>query len=183
MICIRLHTDGALGMLKLFGGLLDRIFVLACALIFALIPHFYQSYTQRLGGHAAELQIQLENLRSIAQISGREIEEYIQKFINSSDPDIVLQGEFMEAMQKRSMQISAAYMAMIRANAFSRPTQFIQHFQFDIAKKTLMNFQPGITFSSETGVYTLFGVLLSYLFSFLIKKMTKLTQSPNFISR
>jgi len=161
-------------MSNLLRGLIDRIFVVIGAIFFAQAPHFFQAYTQRLGGHMAELQIQISALRSAAERSGKGFEEYIHKLVTHFDPDVILQGEFIQSMQSRFTDISSAYSAMVHATPLSRPFQFFQHLQLDVVKMTAQDFQFGLAFTLESGIYALIGMAVGYLLYFGIRTVLRL---------
>src|ERR1700679_1329642 len=83
------------------GSLLDRLCVVIGAFIGSQIPQFMQQYTQRLAGHVDALQRLLNQLRQMASLSNKTLEQYIQKFKDTSDSDFVHQGEFMQGILSR----------------------------------------------------------------------------------
>lgn len=156
-------------MFNLLRGFIDRIFVVIGAIFFAQAPHFFQAYTQRLGGHMAELHKQISFLRSAAEKSDKSLEEYIYKFISHTDSDIALQGEFMQSMQMRFTDISSAYSAMIHSTVLSRPFEFLHYIKVDVVKMTLQDFQFGLAFTAESGFYALIGMGVGYFLYSLIR--------------
>jgi hypothetical protein len=62
------------------------------AFVASQIPEFIQQYTQRLAGHVNELYRLLNQMRQVASYSNKTLDQYIQKFITSSDPDFARQG-------------------------------------------------------------------------------------------
>jgi len=156
-------------MFKALGGIIDRVFVVAGAVCFAQTPHFFQAYTQRLGGHVAELKIQSAYLHVSAQKTGKTVAEYVHKFLTHLDPDIALQGEFMQTMQERFVTISSAYHAMVDSTVLTRPFQFLRHVQWDVAQMTLKDFQFGLSLTLEAGLYALVGMGVGYLLFCLLR--------------
>lgn len=150
-------------MFRIVKGLIDRIFVVIGAVLFAQAPQFFNSYGQRLGGHMAELQRQISALQQAADRSGKGLAEYIHKFVNHSDPDVAMQGDFMQSMVARYSEISNAYLSLINADPWLRPFQFIYHLQPDITRMTLSDFQPGLSLTPESGIYALIGMGFGYL--------------------
>lgn len=150
-------------MVKLFQALFDRMFAVAGAVLFSQLPHFFQNYTQRLGGHLEEIKRQLFNLEQAAQKSGKTLPQYIEKFTVNSDQDIALQGEYMQSLISRFSDISRAYDGMALGAPWTRAFHFVQTLQFDIAKLTFNDFSFGLEFTPETGVYALVGMGIGIL--------------------
>ncbi len=51
----------------MIGSLIDRIFVVVGAFIFSQAPQFFSLYSQRLGGHVAELTLQIRAMEKVAE--------------------------------------------------------------------------------------------------------------------
>jgi hypothetical protein len=156
-------------MSKLLSGLIDRIFVVLGVMTFSQAPHFFYAYTQRLGGHLAELRMQISTLRIAAEKSGKSFEQYIDKFVTHKDPDIALQGEFMQSLLARFSDISEAYYSMVQTSSLGRPFHFFQFIQWDVAKMTVEDYQFGLSFTTESAIYALLGMGLGYLLFSVVK--------------
>lgn len=154
-------------MLPIVGSLLDRVFVVLGAFAFAQAPHFFQAYIQRLGGHMTELKMQMAVLQLSADKSGKTLDQYIHKFLNHSDTDIVAQGEFMDSIVSRFSDISDTYYLMTHSPPLSLPFNFLQSLHLEIAKMTLQDFSMGLDLTFETTIYAIVGMGIGYLtFSF-----------------
>jgi hypothetical protein len=160
------------------SSILDRIFALLGALLFSQFPFFIQQYTQQLAGHVAELQWQIGALAQLASQSGKSLEQYIQKFSNSIDPDFSLQGHFMQGLVQRFDRLSEGLQALQQATVWERPFIFIQYFHQSIASATYENFKPGLAFTVESAAYLLCGLLVGYLLYQLLCKGLTLILSP-----
>lgn len=158
-------------MFKVLDGLIDRIFAALGALVFAQVPSFFNAYNQRLGGHLSELQLQIASMQKAAQISGKGLQEYIQKFVAYNDVDVASQGGIMNGMLERFSQLTDAHQSLIHASPFTRPFFFVRHLQFDIAQKTLDDFQISLSFTLESGIYALIGMGAGYFLYTALKKM------------
>lgn len=156
-------------MLQWFGGLLDRICAVVGALAVSQIPLFIQQYKHQLSGHVAELQIQVDAMRQAASHSGKTLEQFIKKFVDSQDGDFSLQGEIMQSMVSRWHSLSDAFFALKDASLFTKPVVFALHFNPAIAKETMDSFVPGIPLSLEGGVYALIGIGVGYFVFYLVK--------------
>ncbi len=156
------------------SAIIDRLCVVAGALIFSQAPQFFSQYTQRLAGHAEEIKIHTAAIRYAAQKSGKELMEYVQKLSSHPDLDVSLQGEMMQNMMIRQVELSKSFLAMQDATPFTRPFLFLKYFNPDITKATLMQFQPGLVFSMEAMVYAVVGMgigfSLFHFFAFLCRK-------------
>ena len=160
-----------MALLKWIAGLMDRAFAVLGAVIFAQAPLFMQQYTQQLIGREAELKLQVEGMRNAAAISGKTLESFIKKFIDSGDTDFALQGEAMQAMIARWHHLSDALSAMQHSNLWSRPFAFIYHLNGDAFSSTLSNFHAGLPITIEGAVYALVGIGAGYLVFSLFRKI------------
>lgn len=157
-----------------FVGLLDRLFALVGALLFAQLPMFILQYTQQLAGRASELSMQLNSLHRIAEMNGKSLEQYFQKFINASDPDFIQQGVLMQKLSQRFYFLSQAEIDISNASVFSKPFVFFQHFDTEIARSTLQYFHFGIPISMEGFVYALAGLGFGCMVFYLISRFCKM---------
>ncbi len=150
-------------MLRLINGLLDRVCVVAGALIFSQAPQFIQQYTQRLGGHIAELKSQVEMIRQTAAFSGKNIEQYIHRFTSSPETDLEQQGLFLQRIVDRLATLSSAMHELQDAASLAKPFVLLGHFQLDVAQGTLQAFQPGLSLNAEGICYALMGIVIAHL--------------------
>lgn len=158
-------------MLKCICGLLDRICAVAGALLLSQLPLFMQQYIQQLSGHTEELQVQVEAIKAAATHSGKTLEQFIQKFIESSDIDFTRQGDIMLAMLNRWYTFSDAFSTLQTSSVFKRPFVFLSYFNLDIAKSTWHNYSFGLPLNIEGLIYALLGIMFGYLFFFGIRKL------------
>lgn len=147
---------------------IDRIFSVVGAFVFAQLPQFYEVYTQRLAGHLAELQLQIEQITNSARMSGRTLDEYIQQFKSSGESTFANQGTVMEQMIQRWTSLNEALNAMQNSTAWTRPFAFFSDLQGSIAKGVAEDFQPGLSLSLEGGIYALIGIVAGSLVFYLI---------------
>lgn len=158
-------------MLKWISGLLDRICAVAGALLFSQLPLFMQQYTQQLSGHVAELRLQVNAIQQAATHSSKTLEQFIQKFVESNDPDFVRQGDIMLAMVNRWYQFSDAYTALQESSVFTRPFNFLYHLNWDIAAGTWNIYTFGIPFNLEGLIFALIGIVVGYIIYYGIRKL------------
>ncbi|WP_068469554.1 DUF2937 family protein [Candidatus Protochlamydia phocaeensis] len=148
--------------LRFLDALLDRLFVVLGAFAGSQIPEFMQQYTQRLAGHVEELRHLLDGLRQIALHSNKSLEQYIQKFSASPDPDFARQGEFMQTMLQRWEELNQALLNLVQSPMWERPYVFMRDLNYPIAKATLHAFQPGLNLTIEGLCYTGIGLLIGF---------------------
>lgn len=157
-------------MFKWIVNTLDRICAVIGALVFSQAPMFMQQYTQQLGGHVAELRLQIEAMTQAADQSGKTLELFIQKFTSNSDLDVMRQGEIMQKMLERYHSLSETYLLLSQSSAFTKPFIFVSDLYGDIAKSTLATFNFGLEFSLEGLIYALIGIFFGYSIFAGIKK-------------
>lgn len=149
---------------------IDRIFIVLGALLFAQAPLFMQAYRHQLSGHIAELRWNIESMRHAAMLSGKTLEAFVLKFVQSGDQDFARQGAIMQEMIDRFQQFSAGLSAIDNATLFSRPFAFMWHLNYDVAIATLHGYAIGIPLTFEGIGYGMIGILVSYGFYTLICK-------------
>lgn len=149
-------------MLEWISKMLDRIFAVAGALLFIQFPVFMEQYMMHLAGRVDELQYQVLLMREAATQSGKTLNEFINKFIASGDPDFTRQGDIMQGMVQRLTSFSESLTSLINANFLTRPFKFLFHLDWSIAKSTLTTFKVGFFLTFESLIYGLIGVVVGY---------------------
>lgn len=149
-------------MFRWLGGLMDRICAVAGAIVCAQAPLFMKQYTQQLVGREAELRMQVDAMRNAAAISGKTLEQLINKFLTNPDADFAHQGEVMQNLVTRWHGLFDALNAMESSPFWERPFTFAYHLNTDIFKSTLSNFTFGIPMTVEGGIYAVAGIALGY---------------------
>jgi hypothetical protein len=159
-----------MNILSSLASLVDRLCAVAGAFICSQIPEFMQQYIQRLSGHVDELHRLLNQMRQVAAYSNKNLEQYIDKFISSSDSDYVHQGEFIQGMLSRWEDLHHALFHITNSSMWVRPYAFLREFQYDIAHSTFVSFQPGISLSAEGLCYAGGGILIGWAFYQIVSK-------------
>lgn len=157
-------------MFKWVGGLIDRIFAAAGGVLFSQAPLFMKQYAQQLSGHAAELRYQVDAMRQAATNSGKTLEQFIQKFVESNDADFMRQGDIMSAMVNRWYNTTDALAALQESSVFTRPFVFLTHMNWDIVKSTWTHYVFGLPFTLEGLVYAIIGIIFGFFVFFAIRK-------------
>lgn len=153
--------------------LLDRAFAVVGALVGAQAPMFIQQYNQQLSGRVAELKLQIEAIINIAAQSQKSIRQFIQRFIDSGDPDFMRQGDLMLSMNERYEGLLNASHQLSSATVISKPFVFIREFNWEIARSTFADFQAGVPFTLEGFCYALVGVGFGYGVFYLLTRFLK----------
>lgn len=147
---------------EMISRLFDRIFVIIGAFAGSQIPTFIQQYSQQLVGHIDELQYQVKAWQQLATLSGKPLDEYIQKFSSHADLDFSRQGQLMEAMIHRLNDLSLSMKLLQESSFWSRPFVFVSHVNGDIFQSTLHTFVPQMTLTLEGIFYTFVGLVFGY---------------------
>ncbi len=155
---------------RFFFFLLDRALAAAGALIFAQFPSFIVQYQQRMGGHVDELQLIIGKYSEAAARNSKTIEEYISIHMKSEISDFVSSGTIMTENLERYTQLSRSLAELTDSTGIMKLLIFIKTLNYDIYRKTLDNFTPGISFNIDTLVYSLAGIIFIMSIYFLIKK-------------
>lgn len=149
-----------MGFLRFINGLLDRLFVVAGAFLGSQVPQYMQQYTQRLAGRVDELRFLMDQMKQMAAHSNKNLEQYIYKFLSSSDPDFVQQGAFMQTIVTRWQQLGQALQSLKESNIWDRPFVLLKHMDYETAEATFYSFQPGLSLTLEGLYYTGLGLIL-----------------------
>lgn len=158
-------------MFKWIGGLIDRTCVFVGALSFSQIPLFMQQYQHHLAGHVSELQALILSMKESAALTGKSLEQYVSKFLSSTDPDFVRQGELMHQMMQRFQKLQEGYEALNHTSLYSKPFLFIRYFDGSIAKSTWASFEMGFSFSTEGMAYAVVGIFFGLFTYWMLSRM------------
>lgn len=153
---------------------IDRLLVVLGALLFLQMPVFMQQYELQLAGHRDELQYQVAEMQKAASHSGKNLDNYIKKFIASEDVDFARQGEIMSAMLLRWQNFSEAAQALKKSSVWSHPFVFVKYLNYEIAKSTLQTFRVGISLTYEGIIYGLIGMFAGYFCFACLRKFVSL---------
>lgn len=166
-----------------FMNVLDRIFAVVGALLFAQAPLFIQQYIQQLVGHVDELRWQVRELERLAGDKG--VEAYVQKFMNHPDPDFSGYGGLIHATFTRFTEMTATYQTLTEASIFSKPFLFVATLKPEVFRSTFAHYDLGLPLTVEGAVYGFIGMLvgmglyrgLRFVFLWLFEKSRSITVS------
>lgn len=139
--------------------ILERIAISLCVILCMQLPFFITQYTHQLRGHIDELKWQVEEMTRAASLSGKNLNQYITKFIENSDRDFANQGMVMRKVAHRFEKLSNAWNSLKKSSLFTRPFVFFRYLQPDIFSATWQDFKMGISFSLESIIFGLIGIL------------------------
>lgn len=164
---LRVTTRGKLlsgvPMLDWLCKIFDRIFIVVFAIILMQFPLFLEQYSIRLSGHVNELAYQVKQVQETAKGSGKNLQQFIEKFTSSKDSDFVKQGKLIQNMVSRKDKLTSSLNALMNANVITRPFIFLFRSDWDIVGATADSYQIGLSLSLESIVYGIVGVLLGYI--------------------
>lgn len=155
--------------IRLIGGIVDRLFALGGALALSQAPLFVQQYKQQLMGRVEELNLQIHVLKEAARLSDKTLEQYIAKFVQNADPDFSRQGEIMQGMVVRWTNLNQGLHALNEANLWKKPLAFMHYYNEDVVQATWKHFEIGIPMNVEGAVYGLVGLAIGFFVFSLIK--------------
>ncbi len=149
--------------MKVFGSLLRNLVVVVGTLVLMQFPLFMKSYELQLMGHKEEVEWHVGRMRETASSSGKNLDQYIRKFVENGDEDFARQGVAMRTMVSRAKSFRTALEALQKADIFMRPLLFVTHLDREIAWSTARSFQPGIPLTIEGATYASIGFILGTL--------------------
>lgn len=132
-------------MFSLLNKFIDRCFFTATFILGVQLPEFMQQYQQRLAGHLAEAQSQLDQFNLIAQqhFDGS-LSTMINHYKNNSEASIISTGELIESLSIRVDYLSSHLIQISRADYLDSIYQFIWHLDQQIATGTAEHFAMAI---------------------------------------
>lgn len=148
----------------------ERALAAAGAVTFAQFPSFIVQYQQRLGGHVDELGRIVSKYSEAAAKNNRTIEEYISIHLKSEIIDFISSGKIMADNLSRHTSLSEALISLTESSGIMKLYVFLKTMNYDIFRKTVDNFTPGISFNIDTLIYSLAGIIFTMGIYYMIKK-------------
>lgn len=159
--------------LRLLGGVFDRLFALMGAFVFMQFPLFMNQYTHELKGHVNELQYHISLMNTAAATTGKSLEVYMQKFQNSSDPDFAAQGQLMQILFNRWQDFSHSLHALENSVVYKKLFVFMHYANKELFYSTFTSFQAGVETSFEGISYAFIGFFLGIFIYRILKMIVK----------
>lgn len=142
--------------------IIDRLFALAGALAFSQIPTFCEQYKIHLSGHLSELSYQISTFEKSAKLGGKTLQQMIEKFVNSSDPDFSSHGIFLKALLSRLDYLNGLMQSLEHASGLTRPLMLLKNFDLQLGRETLKHFQISFIFNIEGLVFSAIGLIVGF---------------------
>lgn len=153
--------------------MIDKIFSVSGLFIGSQLPVFMQQYQQRLSGHVNELNQITTQLQFLAAHSGKTLDQYVNKFLGSADPDFHSQGEFMQALVVRANELAQALQSLVQAPIWGRFYFFVKDLNHSIYQETWGSFSPGLNLTLEGFAYAGAGMLTGWALYRLMRRFFK----------
>lgn len=165
-------------MMNMICKLIDRLCAAMGAVAFMQAPQFIQDYTHVLYGHIAELNWQLEHMRTELAHNSKSLLELVHKFLSHSDRDIIMQGEFIEKLLQREQAFTKALEALQTTGPLMKPFVFLRYSDGEIMRETWVHFKLGLPVTGEALIWGFIGLLVGFaLFAGLSRLLHALSRS------
>jgi hypothetical protein len=150
-------------MIRFCARWIERGIILVSAFFAMQFPAFLQNYLAHLTGHLAELNSLIERFSHAAISVNKTLPEWIQKFRENSDPDIVMQGEILSSIIERRDALAKAEIDLTQASLVAKPFYFVETLDISIAKEAAADFHLSVPMSMEGGIYALAGAIFGWI--------------------
>jgi hypothetical protein len=148
--------------LRIVDGLLDRVMAVGGAIVCAQFPQYYAQYIQRLGGHLDEARRAVSQYVKVAASYNLSVQEYINVHLASGNKIFISTGKVIQGLVDRLNHLESAFTALQNSTPLTRWVVFWRVMDPDIARKTWINFTPGVPTTMEALVYALIGLLIGW---------------------
>lgn len=164
-------------MFKFIFSSLDKILFAVNAILAMQLPGFIQQYGQRISGHLAEAQYQLQKYQYIAdQHYQGDILLLVKRYQTNSDPGINAAGDVVFDLIERISVLTKQVSHLFDSDYLSQIYYFIIEIDLDIARATLQDYQltvPLNTAAIATGIgFAVFASFISVITLNLFQRKT-----------
>lgn len=157
--------------LRVVDRVIDRIVAVLGAISLSQLPGFMQHYSQRLGGHLAEAQHNLQTWLEVAEEANIDgLPKLVDAYLASDRVEVVEAGRKCAADIARVDHLQDAAGALADASPLERPIAFMRHMDADVARASLAEFSPNVPLDLESLVYALVGLLVAALLYLGLKR-------------
>lgn len=154
-----------------FGNLTDRIFTVLMAVILSQVPVYMNQYTQVLSGAHLESESTYLELEARAAQYSQTVEAFLYELTQNEDPKVKDNAEVSLNTVERYLDYDKALKSLQGSNAFTRPFNFIKH--FDKRIRSALDFKPGMLLNWEGFTYGVIGVILAMILMGFFAKVFK----------
>ncbi|HET7757857.1 MAG TPA: DUF2937 family protein [Steroidobacteraceae bacterium] len=144
-------------------GLLDRVLLIAAAVVGGLVPGFIAQYRQRLGGRLDQARLDLQAWQRIAdQFYHGDLQKLIDYHLSSTDPTFHAEGDVIRALIAAVHQLQSALDAL-QGSLLQQFAYLALHTDPALARATFSDWVPTFALSAEGLVFALAFALAIWL--------------------
>lgn len=158
--------------MKMFDGLVDRIFAVLGAVGAAQLPGFMQHYVQRLGGHIDELQRVVNEYAEAAQKVNLTLEQYIKSLEVLKKIEVSQMADVIKRQVIRLADMTETLEAITSTSVWKKPFVFMHNADWSIASRTWENYVPNVPTDLEGLAYAFTGMIITVLVYQTIRLLT-----------
>jgi len=149
--------------MRFVRGLIDRLLLLAAAIMGGLVPGFISQYRQRLGGRLDQALADLAPWQHLAnQYHHGHLAELIQYHLASPDPTFHAEGAIIESLVQTVARLQASFDAL-HTTLFRQVAYLSTHADPELARATFQDWVPTFALSVEGIVFALAFALVLWL--------------------
>jgi Protein of unknown function (DUF2937) len=149
--------------MRFIRGLIDRLLLLAAAIMGGLVPGFISQYRQRLGGRLDQAHADLAPWQHLAdQFHHGSLAELIQYHLASRDPTFHAEGAIIQSLVQTVARLQVAVDAL-HATLFQQFAYLSTHTDPELARATFHDWVPTFALSVEGIVFALTFALALWL--------------------
>lgn len=143
-------------------SVLDRVFCVLFAILFAQGPVYIDQYLDVLAGSRLAAQESLQRLEELAEDNGLSADEFVSRLKENPDKLVRDSGEGYQGTIDQYEKYQKAYTAIHDSPAWEKPIQLVRY--FDPAIHEAMIFDASVPLSWEGAVYGVVGLFVGWLF-------------------
>jgi Protein of unknown function (DUF2937) len=160
--------------MRLIRGLIDRLLLLAAAIMGGLVPGFISQYRQRLGGRLDQALADLAPWQQLAdQFHHGHLTELIQYHLASRDPTFHAEGAIIQSLVQTVARLQVAVDAL-HATLFQQLAYLSTHTEPELARATFRDWVPTFALSVEGLAFALTFALAVWLIFHALWRLVEL---------
>ena len=173
--------------LRILESLFDRALAIVGSITLAQFPQFYAQYLQRLGGHLDEARRIVSEYSKAAKSFNLTLQEFIKIHLTANNPVVQSTGTIIENSLNRLADLEKSFQALKGGSLCNRWWIFLKNMDPAIFRQTCSDYTPGLSFTVESLIYALIGLLITWgiyqgikgLIIMLFYKFTHPKSTPN----